>query len=231
MKNRTRYTANTTFRLLSFAALSVLAGCSLSRGGPAPQHFVLGGGLREANDTGSGQLPGLAIGVRRLDIASYLETPFIVVRRGPNRLGLSEFHRWGEDLSGGINRTVAGYLSDRARFRGIDVAPWPAGEQHDYVIQLHVLRFEGVVPDEPEAVEGEAHMLVAWEIIQPLDGVVLRRGTTDYRENGWTLGDYAGLVTLLDAGLHVLSSDLVARLEQLVALKAVDLVVEPAQGG
>jgi hypothetical protein len=40
--------------------------------------------------------------------------------------------------------------------------------------------------------------------------VVLARGTTDRRSPGWTVGDYAGLVTLLDEGLDVLAGDLIA---------------------
>jgi hypothetical protein len=215
MKNRTRYTAKTV-RLLSLPALVALAGCmSLGRGEPAQQHYVLGGSEAPVGATVSPELTGLTVGVRRLDLAAYLETPFILVRRGSNRLGYSEFHRWGEGLAGGINRTVAGYLGDRSPLRGVDVAPWPAGERYDYVIQLHVLRFEGLVPEGVEEVDGEVHMLATWEIIQQLDGVVLARGTTDYLGDGWTLGDYAGLVTLLDAGLQVLTEELLESLRSL----------------
>ena len=72
-------------------------------------------------------------------------------------------------------------------------------------------------PEEPTATEGEAYLAATWEIIRPDDGVVLARGTTDYRAGGWTIGDYGGLVTLLDAGLRELADDLIAGLEPLVA--------------
>lgn len=221
MKTRTQYTVRTV-RLISLSAVAVLSGCmSLGRGEPAQQHYVLGGGLPQTSEATTADLPGLTIGVRRLQLAPYLETPFILVRRGPNQIGFSEFHRWGEALSAGINRAVAGYLRERAALRAIDVAPWPAGERYDYVIQLHVLRFEGVSQGEPPAGEGEVALLVNWEIIRQLDGAVLERGTTHYREDGWTVGDYAGLVKLLDAGLHVLTDQLTSTIAALDVARTV----------
>jgi hypothetical protein len=41
-------------------------------------------------------------------------------------------------------------------------------------------------------------VLATWEIIRPLDGAVLARGVTDYRQRGWRVGDYAGLVCYVD---------------------------------
>jgi uncharacterized lipoprotein YmbA len=138
-----------------------------------------------------------------------------VIRRGPNQIEFSELHRWGVPLGGGINEAVAGRLFQRGSFKSVDVAPWSPGERPDYLIQLDVVRFEGLVPEEGTSLEGEARMLIRWEIIRPADGAVLTRGTTDHRPDGWNVGDYAGLVTLLDAGLGALSDDLTAGIERL----------------
>jgi hypothetical protein len=70
----------------------------------------------------------------------------LAVRRDPQEITLSEFHRWGEPLPGGISRAVVAYLTAGAPFRAVDVAPWPLREKYDYLIQLHVLHFEGVAP-------------------------------------------------------------------------------------
>jgi uncharacterized lipoprotein YmbA len=213
-----RYTMK-AIRLFLLFALIALAGCfSLSREEPPLQHYVLGGGSQPENRTPARNLAGLTIGLRQVQVAEYLETPLIVVRQGPRQIKFSEFHRWAEDLGGGVNRAVAGYLALRAPFQGVDVVPWPSQAQHDYLIQLHLLCFEGVAPEEPAASEGEAHLLATWEIIRQQGGVVLTRGTTDYRAQGWMRGDYDGLVALLDTGLRELSDDLVASLETLVAL-------------
>lgn len=217
MKTEMRY-AMRAARLLALLGLSGIAGCfSLARTEPPQRHYVLGGEMREENAPPPGDLAGMTVGVRRLRLASYLEAPFLVVRHGPNQVRYAEFHRWGEQLGGGINRTVAGYLGARAPFRGVDVAPWPARERYDYLIQLHVERFEGLAPEDPAVLEGEVHMLATWEIIRQQDGAVLARGTTDFREGGWRVGDYAGLVSVLDAGLNALSADLASSLSSLGA--------------
>lgn len=206
-------------RLILLLILFGLPGCfSLGRETPVEQHYVLGGSRLQETGAPAERLAGLAVGLRPLQLAEYLETPLIVVRQGSHQIRFSEFHRWGGDLGAGVNRAVAGYLVSRAPFRGVDVVPWPPRTQHDYLIQLHLLRFEGLAPEDPAASEGEAHLLATWEIIGQQDGEVLARGTTDYRARGWTVGDYDGLVTLLDAGLRELSGDLVAGLEELVAL-------------
>lgn len=204
-------------RRIGLCTLIGLTGCSLSRGETPQQHYVLGGGRVQRTEAPHPRLAGLAIGVRRLQLASYLESTSIAVRRGPQEITLSEFHRWGEPLPGGISRAVAAYLTAGAPFRAVDLAPWPLREKYDYLIQLHVLHFEGVAPADPAAREGEAHLLARWEIIRQGDGAVLARGTTNYRKEGWRVGDYAGLVTLLDTGVHVLSNDLMASLEKLAA--------------
>ncbi len=201
-------------RILPLVLIS-LAGCfSLARNAPTPQHFVLGGAGPRRDDTVSRDPDRITVGLRRLQLAPYLATPFVVVRRGSNQITFSEFQRWGEDLGVGINRAVAGYLAARAPFADIDMAPWPLGTPHDYLIQLSVSRFEGAAPEALSAVEGEAYMLATWEIIGQ-DGAVLARGTSDYREPGWKIGDYGGLVALLDAGLDGLANDLATRLETL----------------
>lgn len=210
-------------RQLLLPCLMGLAGCfSLSRVEPAQQHYVLGGSAPGDGPELRGQLAGLTLGVRRLRLAPYLEPPFVVVRQGDHQIRYAEFQRWGERLDGGINRAVASYLRARASFAAVDVAPWPSGETYDYLVQLRVDRFEGQIPDDSAAVAGEAHLLAGWEIIRQGDETVLARGTTDYRKTGWRLGDHAGLVALLDAGLDVLSADLADALEKLVAGRATE---------
>lgn len=189
-------------------ALLAFAGCfRLSRDTPPLEQYVLGGTAAANTAAASAAPTGVAIGVRRLDLASYLATPAVVIRRGAHQIVHSEFHRWGEDPGEGITRAVAGYLAVETSIRAVDVAPWAAGSRHDYLVQLHIVRFEGVAPADSGAVDGEAHLLARWEIIRPLDAAVLARGTTDHRESGWTVGDYAGLVTSLDRGLNALATD------------------------
>ena len=202
--------------LAALAGLIAVSGCfSLARTEPVTRHYVLGGTPLPESAEPSPALAGLSIGVRRLRLAAYLDPPFLAVRREPHGLEFSEFNRWGEPLAAGINRAVTGYLTSAAAFRTVDMAPWPAREKYDYLIQLHVERFEGVAPAEATAAAGEVHMLATWEVVDQQDGVVLARGTTEHREAGWTIGDYPHLVRSLDAGLIALSRDVLAAVESL----------------
>lgn len=197
--------------------LLVLTGCfNLSREEPPQRHYVLGESQLEANPAPAERLTGLSVGLRRVQVAEYLNTPLVVVRHGAHAIRFSEFHRWGEGLGGGINRAVASHLTTRAAFETINVVPWPPQTRHDYLIQIHLLRFEGQVAS-ANAAEGAAYLLATWEIVDPQDGAVLARGTTDYQGDTWEAGDFDALVTLLEVGVRELSDDLLASLEELTA--------------
>ena len=202
--------------IIGVGMLAGVGGCSLGRGAPPPQHFILGGDEVGMDATAPRlELGGMAVGIRRLQIASYLGTPFIVVRRGDEEITLSDFNRWGEPLALGIGRAVAGYLAEAADFGVVRVAPWPAQNEHDYLIELNVLRFEGIAPADPQATAGEVHLLADWQILRAADGEVAARGRSDFRQPGWAVDDYAGLVTQLNTGLRALSAELLAELSAL----------------
>jgi hypothetical protein len=209
-------TPTNVIRLLLAATLTASWGCGLSRNAPAQQHYVLGSGAQsEAFGPASGDSADAVIGLRAPRLAAYLEAPFIVIRRAPNRVELSEFHRWGEELERGISRALAGHLAAGAPAWRVEIAPWGVAEQPDYLIQIHLLRFEGVVPDGPGAAGGQAHVQANWEILRRQDGAVLSRGTTDARED-WTVGDFDELVGRLDEGLATLADALRADLERVL---------------
>ena len=213
-----------SFRLVAPVALLVFAGCfKLARESPRLQQYALGGAVAAtaaatavapaassaASSTASTMArTGLVVGLRRLDLASYLSIPDIVWRRGANELVVSEFHRWGGDLDEGINRAMAGHLRGLTPVQAVDVAPWQARARHDFLLQLHVSRFEGVA--DSAATQGRIHVMAGWDIIRPLDGALLMRGSSDDRGSAWRVGDYAGLVSQLDAALARIARDISA---------------------
>ena len=214
---------NRRLHLLLLATLLPLSGCfSLSRTAPPQQHYVLGaGGPQEhtalRGDPSVADSSGTLIGLRPPRLADYLATRFIVVRQGVHQVEFSEYHRWGEDLGRAINRIVAGRIASRTPSHRVEAAPWPVGTSPDHVIQVHIMHFEGVARGQPGNGEGEAHLLATWEILRPLDGALLARGTTEVREGGWSVGDYDSLVRLLDAALEVLAEDVVQSLPRTLA--------------
>ena len=213
--NSNRRTRRGAALALAAAGLMTVSGCfSLARTESPTRHYLLGASQVQEVVAPRAALSGLAIGVRRLRLAAYLEPEFVAVRRGDHEIDFSEYHRWGEPLGAGINRATIEHLGRRGSFRAIDVAPWPAREAYDYVLQLHVDRFEGVASaDVPR--QGSIHMLVRWELLRQADGVVLARGTTEHHEPEWAVGDYESLVHELDVGLVALARDLAVSLESL----------------
>jgi uncharacterized lipoprotein YmbA len=198
---------------LCSVAVAATAGCfTLARPTPPLQEFVIG--TSSVSVPGVRDAAGLAVGLRRLDLAPYLATTAIVVRRG-SRIVTSGFRRWGEEPSAGIMRAVAQALTTAPSIQSVDVAPWPVQARHDYLVQLHISRLEGVAPDDSTAREGEVRVTATWELLRARDGIVVARGRTDRREPGWRVGDYPGLVGRVDRGLTGLASDLVACLRAL----------------
>ncbi|WP_353267610.1 PqiC family protein [Gemmatimonas sp.] len=190
-------------------ALLLATGCfKLSRETPPLQQFVLSGPVA-AN---ANPMPdGLAVGFRRIDVASYLAVPWLVVRRGSNEIMASEYHRWGEDLGEAINRVVAANLAGRPPVRNTDIAPWAPRARHQYLVQLHVARFEGVTDTSafaPRQADGRVHLRATWDIIRPLDGLVLIRGSSEDRSGTWRVDNYATLVSGLDSALVRLARDI-----------------------
>ena len=204
-----------TVPLLFFA----LTGCSLGRDSQILEQYALGGAPPQAGAASSEGGGNLTIGMKRLDLAPYLATPAIVVRRGPHQIVTSEYHRWAGDPGESVNRAVAAYLAVAVDAHAVDVAPWTVRSQYDYLIQLHLSRFEGAAAD-TSMMRGTAHMLATWEIVQQRDGIVLARGVTDYTAPDWKVGDYAALVTLLDRGLSGMAQHLANCLQRLVLVAA-----------
>ncbi len=205
MRNPVRY-----IRLLAIAIPVCLAGCvKLARESPRLKLFALGGAEVVATPTVGATTAvrrPLAVGMRRLILASYLAVPAVMMRRGANQLEASEFHRWGGDLEESINRAVGTYLAGLPPVRAVDVAPWPSRARHNFLVQLEISRFEGVA--DSAATVGRVHLMAEWGIIRPLDGAVMVRGRTDDRVGTFRVGDYAGLVTGLDAALVHVARDI-----------------------
>ena len=174
------------------------------------------------NDESPTDTTGLTVGLRQPRLAAYLDATRIVTRRGPHEIQFSEFHRWGEDLDRGIGRRVATGLEAQPGIRSAEVVPWSPGATFDFILQLHVLRFEGVGPPiDPEADEdapppkGHSRVVVQWTLLHPEDETVLARHTTRHEESGWSVTNYSALVSRLGTSLDVVVDDITTRLQQM----------------
>src|SRR5688572_5949137 len=91
---------------LLLAALLALPGCSLPQAQPDPTRFyVLSAEMTRAPASSNGT-PLSVLYLREIELASYLRTRPIIVRRGENEIQFREFALWGEPLDLGIARVV-----------------------------------------------------------------------------------------------------------------------------
>jgi hypothetical protein len=214
-------------RIIAVLAVAALAtGCvDLEPRQSNIRYYVLGGedpqGAASAAPEADTDAP--VVGLRRLRIASYLDTPTIVTRMGPHEVHFAEFHRWGEDLPSAINRSVARHLASHDAVARVDVVPWPDRATHAYVAQVHVLRFEGRAPPPPPGEDidlnderglrrigepGTVRLVATWEITDPATESVVVQGRTEQTLDDWAVGDYGTLVQRLDESLRALAGDI-----------------------
>ena len=194
-------------RIMMFGLL-VLGGCVNLKPQPDRTRFYVLGSDQSVLISDGLPRSGLVIGMRRLSLAPYLDTPSIVVRRNANEISFSDLNRWGEDLETGISRALSQYLEMSAAISSVDMVPWPDQVEHDFVLSIQIHRFEGELPD-------GTRLLASWSIHNPDDGRVLKQGSTNQSTSGWIAEDYSDLVQKLDAVLQNLAIELADELGML----------------
>lgn len=138
--------------LVLLAALAGLA-CTPLGGPTPPSRFYLLRPLEGPPERTDG--PQLGIGPVRL--ASYLDRPQMVTRRGENALDLAEFDRWAEPLDESITRVL---LADLAAVLGTDRIqrhPWRGPRTVEVQLDLDVQRFDGPA-------EGPVELVASWRL-------------------------------------------------------------------
>lgn len=181
-------------------AAAFLAGCNLL---PKPQpdptrHFVLSGPSAEATNEAMAQ-GRLVVGLRTVQVAPYLDTKSMIVRRGENEILYRDYARWAEPLDTAINRMLVGRLYASGRVARVFPQPYPFDVERDVDVAVTVLRCEGRLRKDGTAV---ADLLCAVEIVRVGDregggAEVLHREAFVAPEVAWVEGDYAGLAAAL----------------------------------
>jgi uncharacterized lipoprotein YmbA len=115
---------------------------------------------------------GLIVGLGPVRLPAFLDRPHIVTRPGPNRLEVSEFHRWGGSLKESLPRVLAENISSQLGTEQVAAYPWKGRLKPDVRVAVDIHQFDGRL--------GEAVDLVAaWRIFLPPDNSVriFRRST------------------------------------------------------
>jgi uncharacterized protein len=193
-------------RLLPLLALCLsLTGC----GGLIPpaqtdptRYFVLTGPPLAPAAVG-GQL---RVGVRTVELASYLKSPDMIVRQGTNELALQDYARWGEPLDAGIGRLLLERLRASAGVGRVYAQPFPLDADRDCDVSVTVLRCEGGTGP------GSARFEATIDLTKASDGRLLARRTFVAPNAAWDGRDFARLAALLSADVDALGQEIVAAL-------------------
>lgn len=192
----------------SATALLLLAGCSI----PLPQaegdptrFYVLSTSATAAAPAEGGR----AIYLRPIDLASYLDTRPMIIRRGENEIEFREFARWGEPLDVGIGRVLREELLARGAGRVLAGPTLRAGGSgYDLELTVRVLACEG-------AAEGRVNFRAAWQLAAPGgkagDGM---RGDFHPGDLRWDGSSEASLAAAISRAVAGLATEIAAALKQ-----------------
>lgn len=204
--------------LRRFSALCVLSAVALAWSGcslvPEPKadptrYYVLTGlpvdAARAPNVEGA-----LVLGVKRIEIAAYLNGKDMVVREAGNEIRYNSFSRWAEPLSSSIARAMAGRLAASERVARVYPQPFPFDVERDYDVAIRVVRCEGERKADGKTVASFSALV---EVTEARAGgeVVLRKLFTA-PETEWDGENFGELAAALSDGVAALGAEIVSGL-------------------
>ena len=187
--------------LLLLLALTGLVGCNVlpeAQSDPT-RNFIL------STRNGSAAAPVAAnapmVHLRAVELASYLRTRALVVRRSDNEIEFRQFAQWGEALDLGIARVLREELLAGGRVQAVQVPGSRAGGNggNEVDLRIRVLACEG-------GADGAIAFRAAWELTR--GGSVLQRG--EYRADSirWQPANEASLAAGLSEAVAGLASEI-----------------------
>jgi uncharacterized protein len=189
--------------LATGAGVALLAGCSLlpeAKSDPT-RFYVLSTATTEARVAPPASAPALHL--RPIEVASYLNSRPLIVRRGNNEIEFREFARWGEALELGIARV----LREELLARGAVSTVLPASArrtpgERDLNLSVRVLACEG-------AANGAVEFRAVWELA-PASGTGGTTASGDYRAANlrWDGKSEASLAAQLSQAVSGLAAEI-----------------------
>ncbi len=153
---------------LSLIFVVCLGGCVFGSGSPSSVFYNI------SPVKASGKIyaqPRFSVGIEKVSIPDYLNKPQMITKdKDTNELTISEFNRWGESLSGMLQRTIAVDVSSYLPNAVIK----PKGyitEEFDYTVRVEIAAFGGTF--------GETANLAAWWMVYDKNEKLLNRKKTE----------------------------------------------------
>lgn len=159
MMSRTRF----AIVLCACCILNVIVGC----GGrsPATYYYVLDSSQPIVEAV---QNKKAALQLRKVDIPTYLDRNSIVTRSQSGvQVTLSEYHKWAESLSNGMQRVLAEALAPPLAEKGIALEPMDDHSRDSLQLFVQVLRFDG-------ALNADTVLEVRWSLRTSDDNIVVQ---------------------------------------------------------
>ena len=172
----------------------VLAGC----GSPPKERFYT---LGLPASAGAGEEANYSVVVGPITVPEAVDRPQLVVRVAPNRVEISELHRWAEPLKSEIPRVLAQALASELGAKRIAPYGLVTSRDADFQVALDVQRFES------DLGEG-ASIEVLWSVRRARNGEV-RISRSRVREPVSSAG-YDGLAAAHGRALQRLGVEIAA---------------------
>lgn len=167
--------------------------------------------------TGPSPTPGpvagrLRLGLKTVELSSFLSTRDIVLRSGSNELVLQDYARWAEPLGAGIGRILQLQLAADPAVGRLYPQPFPFEAERDYDVAVNVIHCEGET-ESGLAGRSSARFAAVIEVTTagPQTRVVARR-TFVAPNASWDGRNYARLAALLSDDVAALAREIIAAL-------------------
>jgi hypothetical protein len=178
----------------------LLAACGTT---PPVKHYTLNtlpDMQQDISEAASGD--HVAIGLGPVAFPKFLNRPQIVTRQSPNRVEVSEFHRWASPLQGDFMRVLAKNISMLLPMSRVAVYPWKDQDSPSYRIKLNVAQFDG---------QFGKHVIldVTWSVVKQKDknDPVVKNSLI---KEPVTTEDYEAIAAAKSRAIAVLSQEIVS---------------------
>jgi uncharacterized protein len=153
-----------------------------------------------------------------VQVAPYLDSKSMLVRRGDNQIVYRDYARWAEPLEEGVGRMLEARLLQTERVARVFPQPFPFDQERDYDLAVTVLRAEGLLREDGTA---ETSLWCAVLLTRAREGAgqgeVVWSETFVAPPEAWTYGDDAALARALSQGVAALADRVATKLPELTA--------------
>ena len=188
---RRRIPSNSLLLVVCALAALSLSGCALLPPRSDPTRFyVLSVQSALPERTTADDYKRWKVGVRPVEVPSYLRTTSMVVRTGANEIHFAEFDRWGEPLDQGIGRVMKGILNSAPNVESVELDSH-GDDLLDFEVRLQILACEGMRVGTGKS---SLHFSVTWDVraIQK-NSIPAKRGVFTAEGVVWNGTDYGQL--------------------------------------